>query len=191
MSFSRRHKKPDTKKQPKLQAGGLSVAASTQEPPSAPPQVSDECTVVPKSKDKVAFACGHEDFSVFAHNFFGAEFPVNAAFLRSRVKCGACMLAEVRPLLIHCAVCGRVIFPGDAVAVYDNDASFNKAWVTAADEKATGVIGCLRMDCCPSGGFFAGHWNGRSFEPAFVHGNAALEAFFTGQVVIVSTEKKK
>ena len=63
---------------------------------------------------------------------------------------------------ISCCFCGKQIYPGSPVALYGKD-SGGINW-----EKATKVgdnaIGCLNMDCCPSGGFFAGYWTTEGFR---------------------------
>lgn len=147
---------------------------------AVPPHVTDEFVVVNVSPEEVDYTCGHRFARSFAHNLYGQVYDIDDKLLASRRHCGACLLEMTRAKVIRCALCGRVILPGDGVAVYDDDPGFNRAWVTSLSGATTPtVIGCIRMDCCPSGGFYAGNWSGEQvITPNFQ---------VVGSVVVVSS----
>lgn len=104
--------------------------------------------------------------------------------------CPNCMLKLLQKHAIRCALCGCAILPGEGVALYHKDGEdINKENATSVGDN---VIGCLRMDCCPSGGFFAGHWTEGGFKSAFEDGlTAAEKAMRTGEVVVVNVRMDK
>jgi hypothetical protein len=88
---------------------------------------------------------------------------------------------------IPCARCGEEIHPGDAVASYrmEKAAAQEGAFRTPKGS----YLGCMRMSCCPSGGFFSGHWLGHNrggFSPMYDGGSAVSEAFRTGKVIVMN-----
>lgn len=99
--------------------------------------------------------------------------------------CPNCILEEIKQFSIRCAFCGGAILPGEGVALYNKESEgINKKWGTYVGEN---IIGCLAMDCCPSGGFFAGHWTMQGFKPAFKNGlSLAEEAARTGSIKIAN-----
>jgi len=104
--------------------------------------------------------------------------------LRRRELCPDCLTAELRQVTIRCALCGFAIFPGEPVALYGGPKSSFRGTAGTAEHDGQ-YVGCLRCDCCPSGGFFAGHWDGQRVVPAFAGGgSAAAEAMRTGQTVV-------
>lgn len=159
--------------------------------PHPRPQVTDALAAYLLSDDRVRYACGHDYPTRFGHDFYGERLEVSEAYADKREQCGDCMLAEIKPLIIRCCACGAVIMPSEPVAAYADDGSFRKEWSTATPDGKS-VLGCMRMDCCPSGGFFAGHWSTRGFVPAFA-GQASLAAmvFATGKPVAVSVSGGK
>ena len=64
---------------------------------------------------------------------------------------------------IKCCFCSKKIYPGSPVAVYAIS-SRGINWEVAVKLDEHQVIGCLRSDCCPSGGFFAGYWTVNGFQ---------------------------
>lgn len=78
-------------------------------------------------------------------------------------ECPECFFETTKKHTIRCCLCGGSIMPGEGVAIYN-------ARSEGINETATlfggGAIGCLRMSCCPSAGFFAGHWSEDGFEAA-------------------------
>ena len=153
------------------------------------PTCTDNLSVVKRTGKKVPYACGHIDSAKFRHDFYGEVREPTGEVFAAREKCGACMLANVMEFAIRCAACGFVIWPGDSVALYVDSGSFNAAWKKTIGEPAQ-VVGCMRFGCCPSGGFFAGHWSESGFEPAFAGGvSAAATAFATGATVVVTLKE--
>lgn len=164
----------------------MGVVASTHEPEQMP-EPTDTCAVVDVSGPEADYECGHRHPERFALNLYGEKIEMTDEGYSARKFCANCHLAELKKLIIRCAKCGFHIMPGDGVALYCYDKKLFKkseriTFVGEGDEK--GVIGCMRWDCCPSGGFFAGHWTGDHFQSAFAGGSAAGEALRTGQVVI-------
>jgi len=130
------------------------------------------------------FPCGHRGPKLFDLDLFGEVLQSNG---KSPDKCGDCFAAGVR---------------GRSAAV-----------LSAASHLARRGRGPLRPqqpvqdrvehrsrlrihrlpahDCCPSGGFFAGHWTGQGFKPAFGDGATAVEqAIRTGQDVYVADGRR-
>jgi len=161
---------------------GMVVIASTREEPKEPPRAAhDEIRAIAASAKQRKFPCGHRGPKLFDLDLFGEVLQSNG---KSPDKCGDCFAAGVRRSVCRCSLCGRAIWPGEGVALYGPSNQFKTEWNT---EVASGSIGCLRMDCCPSGGFFAGHWTGQGFKPAFGDGATAVEqAIRTGQDVYVA-----
>ncbi len=152
------------------------------------PPATGEFGIRALSDQVVRYGCGHDGPADYIGVFFGQEMRPSAEALKSRKKCPACVIEPLREATIHCALCGLAILPGEPVALYAGPKSaFRKepGWVVKHDGQA---IGCLRWDCCPSGGFFAGHWDGRQVIPAFPDGGcAAAECLRTGKVVVSET----
>lgn len=163
---------------------GMVVAASTREEPPPKPEPTDTLAAVAPSGWKVRHACGHRYPKKFKMDFYGDVRTVSSELLKKRERCGDCMAAWLKEISIRCVLCGGVILPGDGVATYMDDASFKEAWKTRIGKDGLGVLGCLSMDCCPSGGFFSGHWTLEGYRPAYAHGSAMAEAMATGKPVI-------
>lgn len=182
-----------SRKQPSQKQSGLVLVASTRKPRPMPTP-TDTCTVENKNGEEVEYECGHRHAERFTVNIFGEPITFTDAGYAIRELCAECFLARLRTGLIRCALCGFPIMPGDPVAVYGNNKKlFKKEWMTTVGEgkdEDKGVIGCLRWDCCPSGGFFSGHWMGDHYVPAFEGGNIADEVFRTGQAVYVDLNDK-
>lgn len=160
--------------------GGRDAAAEGDLPPA-----TAEFGVRTLSDKVVSYGCGHDGPLEYLGIFFGQEMRPTEAALQKREKCPACVIEPLRQEAIHCALCGLAILPGEPVALYAGPKSaFRKepGWVVKHDGQA---VGCLRCDCCPSGGFFAGHWDGRQVVSAFPDGGcAAAECLRTGQVIV-------
>lgn len=139
----------------------------------------DEIRALPASDEMKDFACGHRGISLYHMDLYGQVLHSNG---KSPEKCGQCAAEWFRSISRRCALCGLVIMPGDAVALYCPSRKFKRERVT---EVKSGVLGCMRWDCCPSGGFFAGHWTGQGFRPAFPDGQTVVERVFaTGETVV-------
>lgn len=167
--------------EPKPPADVLMMVASSQESKSMPPP-SDTCTVENKTGQEIEYNCGHRCAKQFTISLFGESLePSDAGHAQSEL-CAECLLAKLRPSIIRCALCGFGIMPGDRVAAYADNGKFKKEWkTTIGDGEKKGVIGCMRWECCPSGGFFAGHWMGDHFVSAFAAGCMVAEVFQAGK----------
>ncbi len=152
------------------------------------PEPEEVCRVVAESEKIVRFVCGHDGPAEFAVSFWGEAMRPKPDILAKREKCGECVLAAFRPKLIRCALCGFAIGPGDGVAHYSDDSQFRKEWKTVVENSGQKyVIGCLRWDCCPSGGFFVGNWDGEKIAYRFPNGASnAEQALRTGESVITN-----
>lgn len=170
-------------KKPKMPEG-TAVIATAREEPSPPLELTDTLACVQETGRKAKFACGHRAPRKFKIDFYGEIAEPIAEFLKRRVRCGPCEAEHLKKVCIRCALCGRVIRPGQGVAVYADDPAYKEAWKTRVGSDKNGVLGCLSTDCCPSGGFFAGHWTEEGFKPAYAHGSAMAEALATGKPVI-------
>jgi len=169
--------------------GGMTVVASCGGEHEELPEPTDELRVEPLSDELVTYKCGHRGADRYLLNAFGEELMPGEESLAAREKCPECLTADARANIIRCALCGHHIMPGEPVALYVDDGGFNPKWMTKLGRD---VVGCLRWDCCPSGGFFSGHWDGEKVLPAFgEYGSAVEQAFKTGQVVCGNIEDLK
>lgn len=163
---------------------GMQVVASTREEPPPRPEPTDALASVEETGRKVRFACGHRASKKFKIDFFGEVRAASDELLKKRERCGPCEAQRLAKIVARCALCGRAILPGEGVAAYADDPEYKETWKTRIGSDTQGVLGCLSMDCCPSGGFFAGHWTEEGFRPAHAHGTAMAEAMATGKIVI-------
>jgi hypothetical protein len=150
------------------------------------PQYDDRFEIIERSNwFPRKYNCGHMGARWFRIHAYGEE----SKKIRQKENCPECFLADVRQHIIHCCLCGLPIVPGDPVALYGGgeDIKLDIATVLSGGS----IVGCLRWDCCPSGGFFAGHWTENGFQSAFNEGrSAAEECMATGEVVARSTEQQ-
>lgn len=154
------------------------------------PPLEEKLEVIPESDKKVRWGCGHMAWKKFFMNFWGErQYPARHVF-RGRRLCPDCALEIFRRESIRCVLCGLAILPGHPVACYGGGEGLRTDIATRTDKGDW--LGCLRWNCCPSGGFFAGHWNGKKFIGAFDEGRAAAaEVFATGKAVAVGDTSKK
>ena len=139
---------------------GMRVFASSSEPDREKlPPSDDKCEIIYRSWWCRTYHCGHRDARVFRIRAFGVE----TKKIRQKERCAECFLQHVREKVIRCALCGLPIFPGDPVALYHRKSEGLQFEVASFTEKDA-AIGCLRWDCCPCGGFFAGHWTENGFR---------------------------
>lgn len=140
--------------------------------------------------------CGHQGARAFKFNIWGSinGFELNGEQIKrekgvdtSETLCPKCYFEKIKSATIRCCLCGSAILPGQGVALYHkNSRGINKKVATFVNDNA---VGCLLWDCCPSGGFFAGHWTFDGFKSAFNDGQTAVEkAFATGKAVVVNIE---
>ena len=150
----------------------------------------DVCAVEDCSGPLVAYKCGHE----FAENFYlrvyGFRFGLSDEARAARLRCGDCDLAKLKEISTRCAACGMLIMPGEGIALYAENGSFLYAdsgtKFTHPDGRVS-VVGCMGWDCCPSGGFFAGHWSSTGLKPLNPEGNGlAAHTMLTGNAVVMT-----
>jgi hypothetical protein len=186
--LSSRVRKPSCKTPVASDAEVMELVASVGGPEEKPPECTDVLAAFALSDTKVKYACGHEYADKFGHDFYGEKCEVLETTLARRDLCGECMLDQVRPYIIRCAACGFSIWPDEPVAVYGNNGSFKKERCTTTSGGG-GVLGCMRMNCCPSGGFFAGRWNGQTLVPRFRGGGSlASQVMATGKAMVVNID---
>lgn len=146
------------------------------------PPCTETCEVFDREGAVVRHACGHDSHLTFKFRFWGETVASFACKVPKRL-CADCLMAELLKRSVRCGQCGYAILPGDGIALYSDKQRFDERWKTVIDGQ---VIGCLRMDCCPSGGFYAGHWTFDGFKPEFPGGRtAAAQVFATGEALIV------
>lgn len=108
------------------------------------------------------YSCGHTGPRAYKIRIWGTELKPNPQ--NSEKLCPDCDLEKLQEVAIRCCFCGFPILPGRAVALYNAGSIAEKDYpITVLD--GTYAVGCMRMDCCPSGGFFSGYWNGRDIDP--------------------------
>jgi len=155
-----------------------------------------EMTVVPQSEPDVLFQeCGHYGPSkvriIFWNLSFSPELKDEMIKMANgcktaEAKCPNCMLELLRKHAIRCCLCGGAILPGEPVALYSGGRGINKKMATRVGKE---FVGCLAWECCPSGGFFSGHWSQDGFKPTFASGNSvAAEVFATGKAIVGTTD---
>ena len=125
------------------------------------PSPHDMVSVTQQSSETVLCECGHYGPSSYSIDAYGMVFTG----IDNHRWCPDCLTFMFRQQATRCALCGHVICLGDGVALYgDNDALPYKHVSTKVGDA---FVGCMRWDCCPSGGFFAGHWTEEGFKSAF------------------------
>lgn len=117
-----------------------------------------------QKKPEKSYACGHKGPPIFGLIIYGEVIKTTE---KQEDYCPDCALRVLKNKTIFCCLCGLPIQPvGHPVALYDSEsADVVKSKATFLDERT--VIGCMRWNCCPTGGFFAGHWTEDGFKPAF------------------------
>lgn len=101
--------------------------------------------------------------------------------------CFDCLSTEIRKGMAACTFCGHPIMVGDAVALYHCELNPEQLARAAIDPEGN-YLGCLRMDCCPSGGFMAGLWNGSGVNSPYETGSMVGDVYQTGQVLTWSSK---
>ena len=147
---------------PVISADGMSIMVSVGQKRKPLPQSHDHISLTERSGSKRKYKCGHIGPKWYKLDIYGIE---SLEMNNKRVdECPACLVARLNRHVIRCALCGLPISPGESVALYHKDSSsVRKDVATIVDENA--AVGCLRWDCCPSGGFLAGHWSEEGFVP--------------------------
>ncbi len=126
-------------------------------------------------RDDIFFPkCGHFgplkfEILLWGREKLGFELPANfiSGFMRKTANeeflCPRCHFEKARKGAIHCCLCGQSILPGDGIALYGAESEGIHETATIIDGAA---VGCLRSDCCPSFGFYAGNWDGQGIDAA-------------------------
>ncbi len=152
------------------------------------PKATDRVEVIDRSEGRQVYACGHEDADRFDLELYGERQRFNDAYFKDKPYCGDCLLKFVMEGSIRCAACGLIIRDDDPVALYSSGDGLGRYPSTLVDGQ---YVGCMRWDCCPSGGFFSGHWTSQGFKPLFASGNSVVgEVFATGEPVFIQSGPK-
>jgi hypothetical protein len=159
---------------------GLSIVTNAGLGPnrSSLPKSTDECNYTAHSSFEIEYSCGHKAPSAFSLNLWGEE----SFEFKDTHLCPDCWLNRFKEHTTRCVLCGLPIFPGEGVALYSEKSP--DLMLKQGTKVGESYIGCLRWDCCPSGGFFAGHWTEEGFKPLYPEGLTAAELTFkTGSVI--------
>lgn len=146
------------KKDRKPEAFGIVAQAGTPHDPSKLQEPEFESRIHSRIPIPWYHKCGHRGFIRYNLSIKGARTKAN--WFES--KCPECRIAELEKEFISCALCGLYIAPGDPIALYNASNEYVNPWaqIHIDPNQNRWAIGCMRWDCCPSGGFFAGHWLG-------------------------------
>jgi len=106
--------------------------------------------------------CGHLGPSYYNIRVYGGI--ITPTKEHAQELCPDCLIKEVKETFVRCCLCGLYIMPGDPVAVYCANSVEPKDF--AFTIVGSSAIGCLRWDCCQSGGFYAGNWTGKDIDPS-------------------------
>jgi hypothetical protein len=178
-----------------LSPGGMSVFVSVGGSESERPDFFNNNTVEFEELPgrMVLFKkCGHDSSPKLRLNIWGnaSEAELEDKFITKEGGravaendvCPKCFFEEVKKSAIRCCLCGYAILPGDGVALYRKDSEgVHKDIATFVGDSA---IGCLLWDCCPSGGFFAGHWTSDGFKSLFPDNRTAVEEAFCSKKIV-------
>lgn len=139
---------------------GSGVAVSVGPEKETLPPTNDHVTVERCSPSSRIYPCSHLGPEWFALNIWGLK----SFEFKKNERCAVCEIKRIKKYCIRCAVCGLPICPGDGVALYHNSSPDILPSATVIGDS---VLGCMRWNCCPSGGFYAGNWMLDGFVPAF------------------------
>jgi len=125
------------------------------------PSPTDEIRLERTAGSSFTAECGHESWEEVSLNVYGLGVQGS-----NKTLCPDCMIEKARRDIIRCAACGLPVLPGEGVVLYHETSKLPYAHVATHFDGDS--IGCLRWECCPSGGFFAGNWCGaeKGFVPA-------------------------
>ena len=155
------------------------------------PPVRDSIVVTHVRGEMVTFDCGHTGHAEFYHDAYGETVILKQG---RHDRCGVCSAEELKQISARCALCEHIILPGGGVALYAFEEKVFpsekvRSWFQFVEHDAThkSVIGCMRGDCCPSGGFYAGTWTEDGFRHAFPNRvSMAATAMTTGKIVVAN-----
>ncbi len=162
-------KKQDLPKETPRSPQGLSIFASASSGDVPPlPRADDKMEIIIVSPKPRLYGCGHLGAKSFKLHTYGEV----TKDLRDCECCPVCQLERFKKFTIRCALCRLIILPGDGVALYGQEGPVHMGIATKV---GTAVIGCMRIACCPSGGFFAGNWTEEGFKSKFESNKTAAE----------------
>jgi hypothetical protein len=149
---------------------GITAQAGDLAQPDKLPLSHGNMLVKEASETTRKYACGHEGPEWYVLDVYGQE----TVKIEKKDLCPECKMADYKKYVIRCAACGLPIAPDQSVALYANNTEFfDQSIVTKVGDS---VIGCMRWNCCPSGGFYAGNWTEEGFKSAFDGDTAAEQA---------------
>lgn len=98
-------------------------------------------------------------------------------------QCTLCRFKDQLEAAIACAFCKGVIYRGEPVSICMPVGKLPEGFRARATQTPSGFVGCMSEDCCPTSGFFAGHWVGNGVRTSFSTGTAA---FHSGDITILN-----
>jgi hypothetical protein len=118
--------------------------------------------IVPEDEEQFAFRCGHTSFRTYHIKIWDELVKPNEFAISQTDYCPECAtkidLLAFR--IIRCPICAKPIFKGYEVVLVHDDGTCALEGIERHGEH---IIACMRMDCCPCGGLYAGNWNGERF----------------------------
>lgn len=157
-----------------------------QEAPSAPASSvsNDRIEILEEKGNLVKHKCGHTAPPKIRACCYGS---VIVSEEEVADNCGPCRIEILKRVAVRCGNCGFAILPGNPVAKYADGPYLKRPWSRVVLPDG-GVIGCLRGNCCPSGGFYVGTWNGENVVLAFPEGRTQAEEVMATGDTIMTTE---
>lgn len=135
-------------------------------------------------EEEKGYQCGHSGPRRAEFILFGDQILFKGQQeIDSSEMCPDCLLEELKATSLQCCLCGCPILPHASVAVYNPSMEgINKEWARYVER---GVVGCLRPNCCPTTGFYAGKWTGLGFEWAFPEGRCVADEAMAKEGIVV------
>jgi|GEM_PF-1661409 len=159
----------------------ISAAGGKNRPSGRPsiPESSAKCYIAETTGPEIRYDCGHIAPAECRIFIYGETYSA----LNNKNHCPECRIRRIRQQVVRCSSCGRPIMPSSQVALYAGSSPGLKFRNVGIKHRGQ-YIGCMRADCCPSGGFFAGHWSEDGFVSAFEEGaTLAEEMMCTGRMI--------
>lgn len=95
-------------------------------------------------------------------------------------KCYFCRAGTEFEYAIVCAKCGRIIFRGQPVSLYETiGGTAGNPFYKHATRTLIGdiTVNCMDWECCPSPGFYSGLWHGVGILTTFITGTLVGDMF--------------